>query len=55
MGMVSVLLVHGRASDRLKETYFDGMRETRAAAQAYDPGARRMLRELSARLSVEPA
>jgi hypothetical protein len=31
--------------------YFDGVREARALDQAYDPDARRPLRELSERLA----
>lgn len=35
--------------------YFDGQRESRADAQAYDPKARRQLRALSLQLTGEPA
>jgi NAD(P)-dependent dehydrogenase (short-subunit alcohol dehydrogenase family) len=38
-----------------RSKFFDGLRERRADAQAYDPDARRKLRELSERLTELPA
>jgi NAD(P)-dependent dehydrogenase (short-subunit alcohol dehydrogenase family) len=40
--------------DGVTGRYFNGTREARAEAQAYDPDARRRLRELSARLTDLP-
>jgi NAD(P)-dependent dehydrogenase (short-subunit alcohol dehydrogenase family) len=44
-------LIADPALDRLTGGYFDGEREARAHPQAYDPEARRRLRELSERLT----
>ncbi len=41
--------------DRVSGCYFNRLDEARAHAQAYDPEARRQLRELSERLAGEPA
>ena len=43
-------LVADPALEGVTGTYFNGTREARADAQAYDPDARRRLRELSERL-----
>lgn len=45
-------LVASTDLDGVTGRYFDGAREARAAAQAYDPDARARLRELSQRLTV---
>ena len=44
-------LVEDPALAEVSGRYFDGVRESRADAQAYDPGARRRLWELSERLT----
>jgi len=44
-------LAVSRELDGVTGEYFDGLRPARANAQAYDPGARRRLAEVSARLS----
>jgi hypothetical protein len=44
-------LVTDPALDGVTGRYFNGAREARADAQAYDPQARRRLRELSERLT----
>lgn len=44
-------LVTSPEMDGVTGRYFDGTRETRASAQAYDPGARARLRALSTRLT----
>jgi NAD(P)-dependent dehydrogenase (short-subunit alcohol dehydrogenase family) len=44
-------LVADPALDRVTGAYFNGTHEARAAEQAYDPAARRALRELSQRLT----
>ncbi|MQA83087.1 MAG: SDR family NAD(P)-dependent oxidoreductase [Streptosporangiales bacterium] len=44
-------LVTAEELDGVTGRYFDGKREARADAQAYDPAARRRLRELSERLT----
>jgi NAD(P)-dependent dehydrogenase (short-subunit alcohol dehydrogenase family) len=46
----TVHLATGTDVEGVTGRYFDGMREARANAQAYDAGARRKLRELSERL-----
>ncbi|HTE46690.1 MAG TPA: SDR family NAD(P)-dependent oxidoreductase [Gemmatimonadaceae bacterium] len=47
----TVRLVADPSLDHVSGRYFDGVDETRANAQAYDPSARRRLRELSEKLS----
>jgi hypothetical protein len=44
-------LVADPALDGVTGAYFNGTREARAEEQAYDPEARRRLRELSERLT----
>jgi NAD(P)-dependent dehydrogenase (short-subunit alcohol dehydrogenase family) len=44
-------LVRDPALEGVSGAYFNGTREARADAQAYDPEARRRLRELSERLT----
>ncbi|HYV60804.1 MAG TPA: 3-oxoacyl-ACP reductase, partial [Acidimicrobiia bacterium] len=48
-------LVADPGLDGVTGRYFDGRREARAHAQAYDRGARRRLQELSEELVREPA
>ncbi|SNS44376.1 KR domain-containing protein [Streptosporangium subroseum] len=47
------LLLHGRDARRLAQItgrYFDGEKESRASEEAYDPGYRRRLSELTQKL-----
>ncbi|WP_328465405.1 SDR family NAD(P)-dependent oxidoreductase [Streptomyces sp. NBC_00448] len=54
-GMRNTLrLITDPALDGVSGQYFDGARHTRAAHDAYDPEARRRLRELSERLTGAP-
>ena len=49
-GEATFALVAGEALEGVSGRYFNGTRESRADPQAYDPGARRRLDEISRRL-----